>query len=371
MPSNTRDNLFLPTSFKYADHHLWHRMKKTLWVALLAAWCAESIAQRTEYEVAAIGFYNLENLFDTLPSETTNDRDFLPQGRLAWNSEKYWSKQANMAKVISQLATDVTPDGVALLGVAEAENRAVLEDLVAQPALKERNYQIVHYESPDERGIDVALLYQPKYFRVLGSQAIPVPLQDPQTGARDFTRDVLYVAGLFQGDTLHVMVCHWPSRRGGETGSVWMRAAAAQVCRNVADSLLARNELAKIIVMGDLNDDPINPSLTKVLRAAKSTDKMAAGDLYNPMYSLYQSGNGTLAYRDSWNLFDQVIVSKGLVWKQAGGWQLLRAVVFRESWMFQEEGAFRGYPLRTFVGDMFLNGYSDHLPVYILVVKKK
>ncbi len=346
-------------------------MKKNV-LFFLAFWLAsDSFAQKAEYEVAAIGFYNLENLFDTIPSPNTNDRDFLPQGRLAWNSEKYWSKQANMAKVIGLLATDVTPDGVALLGVAEVENRRVLEDLVVQPAIKERNYQIVHYESPDKRGIDVALLYQPKYFRVIGSRPLPVDLIDPKTGFRDFTRDVLYVTGLFQGDTLHVMVCHWPSRRGGETGSVWMREAAAQVCRRAVDSLLARNELAKIVVMGDFNDDPTNASLIKVLRAAKSTESMKAGDLYNPMYALYKSGNGTLAYRDAWNLFDQIIVSKGLVWKQAGGWQLLRAVVFREPWMFQEEGAFRGYPLRTFVGDIFLNGYSDHLPVYVLMVRKK
>jgi Predicted extracellular nuclease len=346
-------------------------MKKNV-LFFLAFWLAsDSFAQKAEYEVAAIGFYNLENLFDTIPSPNTNDRDFLPQGRLAWNSEKYWSKQANMAKVIGLLATDVTPDGVALLGVAEVENRRVLEDLVVQPAIKERNYQIVHYESPDKRGIDVALLYQPKYFKVIGSRPLPVDLIDPKTGFRDFTRDVLYVTGLFQGDTLHVMVCHWPSRRGGETGSVWMREAAAQVCRRAVDSLLARNELAKIVVMGDFNDDPTNASLIKVLRAAKSTESMKAGDLYNPMYALYKSGNGTLAYRDAWNLFDQIIVSKGLVWKQAGGWQLLRAVVFREPWMFQEEGAFRGYPLRTFVGDIFLNGYSDHLPVYVLMVRKK
>ncbi len=346
-------------------------MKKNV-LFFLAFWLAsDSFAQKAEYEVAAIGFYNLENLFDTIPSPNTNDRDFLPQGRLAWNSEKYWSKQANMAKVIGLLATDVTPDGVALLGVAEVENRRVLEDLVVQPAIKERNYQIVHYESPDKRGIDVALLYQPKYFKVIGSRPLPVDLIDPKTGFRDFTRDVLYVTGLFQGDTLHVMVCHWPSRRGGETGSVWMREAAAQVCRRAVDSLLARNELAKIVIMGDLNDDPTSASLIKVLRAAKSTESMKAGDLYNPMYALYKSGNGTLAYRDAWNLFDQIIVSKGLVWKQAGGWQLLRAVVFREPWMFQEEGAFRGYPLRTFVGDIFLNGYSDHLPVYVLMVRKK
>lgn len=341
----------------------------SLLLALLSSLCLS--AQKNEYEVAAIGFYNLENLFDTLDNPITNDADFLPTGRLLWNSERYWSKQANLAKVISLLAADVSPDGVALLGVCEVENRAVLEDLVAQPAIKSRNYQIVHHDSPDERGIDVGLLYQPKYFSVIGSQSLPVILLDAVTGERDFTRDVLHVTGLFQGDTLHVLINHWPSRRGGESGSGWRRAAAAQVCRHVVDSLTALNANAKIIIMGDLNDDPNNKSVAKVLRAVRSTEKMKADDLYNPMYDIFKSGNGTLAYRDAWNLFDQIIVSRGLVWKKAGGWQFHKAVVFREPWMFQEEGAFRGYPLRTFVGDIFLNGYSDHLPVYMLLVRKK
>lgn len=345
---------------------------KTYLLSLLALLLSLSIsAQKTEYEIAAIGFYNLENLFDTIDSPTTNDADFLPTGRLLWNSEKYWSKQANMAKVINLLATDKTPDGVALLGVCEVENRTVLEDLVAQPALKSRNYQIVHYDSPDERGIDVGLLYQPRYFTVTGSRAIPVILEDTAKGMRDFTRDVLHVSGIFQGDPVHILVNHWPSRRGGESGSGWMRAAAAQVCRNTVDSLTALDPDVKVIIMGDLNDDPNNKSVAKVLRAVRSTEKMKGGEMYNPMYDIYQSGNGTLAYRDAWNLFDQIILSRGLVWKKAGGWQFNKAVVFREPWMFQEEGAFRGYPLRTYVGDIFLNGYSDHLPVYMLMLRKK
>ena len=328
-------------------------------------------AQKDDYKLAAIGFYNLENLFDTLDSPTTNDADFLPGGRLLWNTEKYQSKQANMAKVISLLATDKTPDGVALLGVAEVENRQVLEDLVKQPALKARNYQIVHFDSPDERGIDVGLLYQPKYFKVSSAQALPVMLQEKDSADRDFTRDVLYVTGLFDGEPLHVLVNHWPSRSGGESASAWRRAAAAKVCRNVADSLLNTNADAKIIIMGDLNDDPTNKSLTQVLRAVRSADGMKTGELYNPMYDLFKEGTGTLAYRDAWNLFDQLVVSHGLVWKKAGGWQFFKPAVFRQPWMFQEEGAFRGYPFRTFVGDIFINGYSDHLPVFMYLIKKK
>lgn len=324
-----------------------------------------------DYKVASIGFYNLENLFDTLDSPNTNDVDFLPQGRLAWNTERYLSKQANMAKVISQLATELSPDGVALLGVAEIENQKVLEDLVAQPELKDRKYQIVHYESPDERGIDVGLLYQPKYFQVLGSRAAPVALKDPKTGVVDYTRDILYVAGKFDGEPIHVMVGHWPSRRGGEAGSGWMRAAAAAVCKHLADSIQTVDPNAKIVIMGDLNDDPDNKSLTQVLKARRSADNLKAGELYNPMYDFYKEGNGTLAYKDSWDLFDQMIVSKGLVNKAAGGWQLYKAHIFRQPWLLQTEGAFRGYPFRTYVGDIFINGYSDHLPVYLFLLKKK
>ncbi len=327
--------------------------------------------QGADYKVASIGFYNLENLFDTLDTPDTNDADFLPGGRLLWNTEKYISKQHNMAKVISQLGTELSPDGVALLGVAEIENRKVLEDLVAQPELKSRKYQIVHYDSPDERGVDVGLLYQPKYFVPLGSKAVPVVLKDPKTGDKDFTRDILYVAGTFDGEPVHVMVGHWPSRRGGEAGSAWMRAAAAQVCKNLADSLKKTDPNAKIIVMGDLNDDPDNKSMTEVLKARRSADELRADELYNPMYDLFKSGNGTLAYRDSWNLFDQIVVSKGFVNKKTGGWQLYKAMVFRQPWLLQTEGAFRGYPFRTFVGDIFINGYSDHLPVFLYFLKRK
>jgi predicted extracellular nuclease len=276
-----------------------------------------------------------------------------------------------MAKVISQLGTELSPDGVAMLGVAEIENRKVLEDLVAQPELKSRKYQIVHYDSPDERGVDVGLLYQPKYFVPLGSKAVPVVLKDPKTGDKDFTRDILYVAGTFDGEPVHVMVGHWPSRRGGEAGSAWMRAAAAQVCKNLADSLKKVDPNAKIIVMGDLNDDPDNKSLTEVLKARRSTEDLRSDELYNPMYDQFKSGNGTLAYKDSWNLFDQIIVSKGFVNKKTGGWQLYKAMVFRQPWLLQTEGAFRGYPFRTFVGDIFINGYSDHLPVFLYFLKRK
>lgn len=345
-------------------------MRKFICAALLALPCL-LFAQKEQYKVAAIGFYNLENLFDTLDNPLINDEDFLPTGRLLWNTEKYMSKQANMAKVVSQLATDLTPDGVAVLGVAEIENRKVLEDLCMQEPLKARQYQIVQYDSPDERGIDCGLLYQPKYFKPVGSKALPVLLKDPKTNTQDFTRDILYVAGTFDGELIHIMVGHWPSRRGGEAASAWARATAAQVCKTASDSIRAVQPDAKIIVMGDLNDDPDNKSVTVVLQSKGKSEKVEDGDFYNPFYDIFKEGNGSLAYRDSWNLFDQIMVSKAFIHKKTGGWQLYKAQVFRQPWLLQTDGQFKGYPFRTFVGDIFINGYSDHLPTFLYFLKKQ
>lgn len=368
------------SAFLLAIHFMKHiiqypiTMKKLLTLALLSILSLPVFAQDTDtdaYEVSAIGFYNLENLFDTIDTPDVNDWDYHPESRLKWNTERYYAKQANMAKVIAQLGTELTPDGLAILGVSEIENESVLRDLVKEPLIRDRNYQIVHHDSPDERGIDCGLLYQPKYFTVISSKNLPVELVDPKTGKPDYTRDVLYVYGTFQGDPMHIMVNHWPSRGGGEKASAWRRAKAAEVCRSLADSIQAADPAAKIIVMGDLNDDPNNKSVTKILRGVPDATQIQDGELYNTMYDHYKKGNGTLAYRDTWNLFDQILISQPLVSKKYGGWQLYKSVVFRKPWMIQTEGAFRGYPHRTFVGDIFLNGYSDHLPVYIFLLKKK
>ncbi|MEI6410851.1 MAG: endonuclease/exonuclease/phosphatase family protein [Bacteroidota bacterium] len=324
-----------------------------------------------DYKVASIGFYNLENFFDTLDNPITNDADFLPTGRLLWDTPKYMSKVHNMANVVSQMGTELTPDGLAILGVAEIENRKVLEDMISDSLLKARNYQIVHFESPDRRGIDCAFIYQAKYFTLLGAKPYFVSLKRDNDTVQDFTRDILYMCGNFDGEKIHLMVGHWPSRLGGESASAWRRARAAGVCKHIADSLRIEDPNAKIIVMGDLNDDPNNKSVTEVLQSKGDIRDVGPGDMYNPMYDFFKNGNGTLAYRDSWDLFDQMMLSQAFVMKKTGGWQLYKALIFRKPWLLQTEGAFRGYPFRTFVGDIFINGYSDHLPVYLFMLKKK
>lgn len=326
-----------------------------------------TLAQQ-QAKVGCVGFYNLENLFDIEDDPTINDSEYTPAGSKLWTEELYQRKLTHLSSVIAQMGKEVTPDGLAILGVAEVENRRVLEDLVKQPEIAKQNYNIVHYDSPDLRGIDVGLLYQPKYFTVANSKALPVLLYN-EDGSRIYTRDVLLVSGIFDGDTLHVLVNHWPSRRGGEAASRSLRETAAGVVKSAVDSLMNQNINAKIIIMGDLNDDPVSSSIKKVLKSKRDVAKIKEGDLYNPMEDFYKKGIGTLAYQDAWNLFDQLIISSGLV-QPVGGYQFYKAQIFNQPYMVQKEGQFKGYPLRTHAGDTYLDGYSDHFPVYLFLVKR-
>jgi hypothetical protein len=344
-------------------------MKPSFLIFLLLGVVTSLFAQEKAYKVGCIGFYNFENLFDTLDAPDIDDAEFLPTGAKRYGTDIYMEKQANLAKVVSQMGTELTPDGVAILGVAEIENRKVLEDFAMQEKVKDRNYQIVHYDSPDGRGIDVALLYNPKYYKVLSSRPIPMVAYE-ENGETRGTRDILFVSGLFDGEPLHVLVNHWPSRRGGEATTQHLREMAALLCKNVVDSLCAADPNAKVFIMGDLNDDPISPSVKQVLNARRDADDVRACGLYNPMWELYAKGIGTLAYNDAWNLFDQIIVSHGTLNKKQDGYYFYQGRVFSKPWMVQKSGHFKGYPLRTFGGDTYLGGYSDHFPVYVFLLKQ-
>mgnify|MGYP000367249381 CR=1 FL=1 len=345
-------------------------MKRAVFFLFLLTLPASAlVAQKAQqYKVGAIGFYNLENLFDTEDDPAINDSEFLPTGKKNWNDANYQDKLGNMSRVISELGTELSPDGISILGVAEIENRKVLEDLVKQPKLAARNYQIIHFDSPDERGIDVGLLYQAKYFKPTGSQAVFTPIFNPDGSPRK-TRDILFVSGLYDGEPIHILVNHWPSRSGGEAASQPYRNAAALICKNIADSLMQADPNAKILIMGDLNDDPTSPSVKKILDANFKKDDTKKGGLFNPMYDFFKRGLGTLAYQDSWNLFDQIIISYGLINEKAGGFQFYNARVFNESYLFQKSGQYRGYPHRTFSGDTYIGGFSDHLPVFVYLAK--
>jgi len=318
------------------------------------------------YEVACIGFYNIENLYDTENDTLVNDEEFLPEGGNRWTPELYREKLGNMSKVLSQLGTDASPDGAIAIGLAEVENQRVLEDLIAQPALKDKNFGIVHYDGPDRRGVDVALIYRKEFFQVESSRSIRLVNPNDSTFR---TRDQLLVTGSLRGERIHVMVAHWPSRRGGEKASAHLRMLAAETGRRVIDSIFTAEPTARIVYMGDLNDDPVNKSLTKGLLANGSRKNLKPGELYNTMYGFYKDGIGTLAYRDAWNLFDQLIISQAFL-NGDQGFQFNRSRIFNKPFIRQQDGNFEGYPWRTFVGGRYVGGYSDHFPVYLVLYRE-
>lgn len=338
----------------------------SLLCAAILAVSTATFAQKQKYMVACVGFYNLENLFDTIKSPNTDDSEFLPNGINKWTGEKYKIKLHNMASVIRQIGTREIPTGPAILGVSEIENRLVLEDLVSTPPLDAMGYGVVQHEGNDARGVDVGLLYQKSRFTVLGSRSVRLTVE----GMPDFrTRDQLVVSGLLDGEPVHVIVMHWPSRRGGEKRSKPLRNAAAALCRSLVDSLYKTDASAKIIVMGDLNDDPDNESLTKVLKARSTAENTEKGGLYNPTYKPFKDGIGSLAYDDTWNLFDQIIVSQPLLEKDYSSYRFWRFKIFNEDFLKQKDGRYAGYPWRTYSGGTFIGGYSDHFPTYILLIK--
>jgi hypothetical protein len=267
------------------------------------------------------------------------------------------------------MGTDWNPDGLSLIGLAEIENDTVLNDLLNSKLLRDRKWKTVHYNSPDLRGVDVALLYNPKYFSVLYSAPLFVQLPG---GSKDswFTRDVLYVKGVLAGDTVHVFVNHWPSRSGGEERSIPARAAAAGVVKHQLDSLMAISPNTKAIIMGDLNDDPVSPSLTKVLMAKGKMEEVEAGGIYNPFWDKYKSGDGTSPYQDAWGLFDQSLVSYGWLNKDQTGFFFHKAFIFNKEFLIQKTGKYRSYTKRTWDGTTYNYGYSDHFPVYLVMLKK-
>jgi hypothetical protein len=340
---------------------------KSALVLILSIIVVSLNAQDKKAKVAAIGFYNLENLFDTVDDTLINDEEFLPNGTRAWTNEKYEEKQANMAKVISLMGTEKAPAGLSLIGVAEIENRRVLKDLVNQDLLKNRHYKIIHFDSPDKRGVDVALLYNPAHFTPIAAK--PIPLLNYEEGQVLFTRDMLYVKGLLDDDTIHVLVNHWPSRAGGEARTAPWRNNAAKQCRLIMDSLAVINKNVKVIIMGDLNDDPTSESMKSFLRCVSDVKDVAKTGIFNPFEDMYRRGLGSNAYQDTWSLFDQIVISQGLTNKN-NGYHYLSANIFNKQFLVQKSGQYKGYPFRTFTGDTYQGGFSDHFPTYLYVVRE-
>lgn len=356
-------------------------MKRSFIVAaLLILMSLSASAQKTQQNYV-IGFYNLENLFDIYDDPVKNDSEFLPEGKNKWTQAKYEKKLHNMAKVIRSMA-DNNKRWHTILGISEIENRLVIEDLVSQPEIADANYQIVHYDSPDRRGVDVALLYKPDQFTYLDSEAIPfdfnsdIDFSDTDTSYFK-TRDILMVHGLIAGEHFAFYVAHLPSRVGGKGGN--LRSRGAEIIYNHSREMEAKYPGIKIVAMGDMNDNPTDDSMAKYLHGQERLENVTPTEFYSPYISMLKAGYGSLCYQGVWSIYDLELVNYNLAHAPDGGLKIqpvtknhgkeYYGVVFKRPWMTTQKGQYKGYPFRTFSNGAFVGGYSDHYPTYIVIGK--
>ena len=331
---------------------------------------AKAQSEKT-YKVHTIAFYNVENLFDTEDDPITYDDDRTPTGKDRWTEAIYADKVEKMAGVIAEIGEEMAKNAPALIGLAEVENLATVQALANNSALLSKDYGIAHFDSPDRRGIDVALMYQKNLFKPTNISKHPLLIYDNNDrDKRVFTRDQLLVSGLLDGDKIHVIVNHWPSRSGGEARSRSKRIAAAALNMKLIDSLQSVDPYAKIITMGDLNDDPTSPSVKKTLDAKANRKEVEDQGLFNPMENMFKKGLGTLAYRDGWNLFDQIIITEPLIRKEYDSYRFFKAGIHNKAYLMNPKGRYKGYPYRSFANGGYTGGYSDHFPVYIYLIKE-
>ena len=324
-----------------------------------------------KYNIRTIAFYNLENLFDTINDVNKND-EASPIMELKSNRSKvYWDKIEKLSSTIAQIGEDKTKTSPAIIGVSEVENLNVLEDLIESKHLVKNDYGIIHYDSPDKRGIDVALLYQKKYFNPIHHEVFnPKIFKDNYP---IYTRDQLLVSGYLDDELIHIIVNHWPSRRGGEAASRPNREKAAYQNTKIIEQVRTQDGNAKILIMGDFNDDPNNSSFKNVLKTKSRKKEVAEGDLYNPYEDMFRRGFNTLKYRDKINLFDMIFFTSPLLdkgEKDFSSYKMYKAMIFNKRFLTTKKGKYKGYPFRSFSSGNYTGGYSDHYPVYLYLIKE-
>jgi predicted extracellular nuclease len=327
---------------------------------------------QNKYSIRTIAFYNLENLFDTINDTSIND-EASPMMELKSNRSKvYWDKIDKLASTIAQIGLDKANTSPAIIGVSEVENLGVIEDLVKNKHLVKNNYGIIHYDSPDKRGIDVALLYQKKYFKPIYHEAFNPNIY--KNNFKVYTRDQLLVSGYLDDELIHVIVNHWPSRSGGEAKSRPLREKAAYQNTKIIDQIRENDPNAKILILGDFNDDPINSSFKNILKTKRKKKNVGKNDIYNPYEDLFIRGFNTLVYRDNLNLFDMILISSPLLdrgVKDFSNYKMFQAMIFNKRFLSDKKGKFKGYPFRSFSNGGYTGGYSDHYPVYMYLIKEK
>lgn len=396
-------------------------MRKIINFAFLMVFCFISCQQKGQLrKVATIGFMNVENLWDTIASadyidgtknvnnpafhrsvpldslkylETTEEyrgewrddllkgkkvvrnqllaNDFTPNSGKNWNTKNYNIKITNQAKVISEMGAQYTKTAPVIVGLLEVENRQVIQDLIKHTLLAKYDYGIIHYNSYDARGIDVALIYQKRRFTPSNylKKEIKMFTND---GKRTYTRDIVVATGFLDNEKVTIFMNHWPSRSGSEAGSFAKRNAAAQVLKQQMDSVRLQDPTTKLIAMGDFNDDPVNASLKSTLQTVANPKDLSPQTPYlNLMYPLFKKGIASLAYQDAPNLFDQIIVSRNLISDKVDDeCSVYKTEIFAPPYLINREGRWKGYPLRSWNGDQFTGGYSDHFPAYVIVQRQ-
>lgn len=377
--------------------HFMRRILFTLTLAFavlttLTSFTTRQHQQPKRYALYGVAFYNLENLFDTLHDAGKNDYEYLPDGKNKWGKMKYEAKLHNMARVLSELCTDKLPQGPAVIGVSELENHLALQDLLSQPSLAGRGLKYVDVAGPDRRGVECAFIYNPRFFQLERYMHVPYyyapsgKVDDPLVGfytdeqgevqaytdlkgdTTHITRGFLVMQGLLAGERMFFIVNHWPSRAAGSE----TRERAGYQVRLLKDALMASHPEAKVMIMGDMNDDPADKSMTTALGCKHQADKVKKGsDLFNPWHeTLYKRGQGTLLYDGKWNLVDQIVFSGNLLGNDRTSLKFYKHDIFIRDYLFQQEGKYKGSPLRTHAGGVWLNGYSDHLPTYVYLIKE-
>ena len=334
---------------------------------LIFTLCYSQVKQ--QYLLKSIVFYNVENLFDTIDDPDTADDARTPLGKDRWSAERYSLKIDRVVEVLRNFnvhGKSLIPD---IVGLCEVENIEVLEDIVYHPKLVQYNYGIIHHNSPDRRGIDVCLLYRKSSFQPITFQNHRLIILNANE-QREHTRDQLVIGGFIDSEEFYFIINHWPSRSGGEGISKPKRNAAARLTRRIVDSICRKESSAKIVVMGDFNDNPNDHSIKKILSTSAIEKDKDQTIFFNPMEKLFKIGIGSLAYRDHWNLFDQIIISWNLVSKENITYSFWKAGVFMPDFLITRHGRFKGYPYRTYAGGFYRGGYSDHLPVYLLLIRK-
>ena len=311
------------------------------------------------HDMQTVAFYNIENLFDLRDSKFTNDGDFLPESVKRWTPKRYKNKLRKLGFAISNIGLQETGKHPAIVGLAEVENARVLEDLLNSKHLEDLNYDYVHFDSLDERGIDVAMLYDTKVFEVLHTETFSVSLTDDD-GSPDYTRDILLVGGKLEDEKVYFIVNHWSSRREGQKETEFKRLAASEKVSEIISSLTQDNENVKIMVLGDFNDTPQNESLKRLVEDH---------DLFNPFETLRSFTRGTVKHKRQWFVFDQILISTNFFKSSKSEFEFFKANIFDVDFLKQFKGPFKGSPFRTYVGKKYKGGYSDHFPVYTILKK--